>query len=62
VGFAEKVNIRTPQYWRVRAEEARIRAGDMHDPEAISTMLGIALRYELMAQRIAEREGARHQS
>jgi hypothetical protein len=56
VGQAEPIDIRTARYWELRAEEARARASEMHDPLAIKTMLAIAQRYELMARRTAERQ------
>ena len=55
VGSLEVVNVRTAKYWEIRAEEARTRASEMHDSAAIATMLDIALRYDRMARRIAER-------
>jgi hypothetical protein len=48
--------LRSSQYWRGRAEEARIRAGEMRSPSAESSMLDIAAMYERMADRAAERE------
>ena len=56
MGQTEPIAIRTAQYWELRAEEARARASEMHDPLAIETMLAIAQRYELMARRTAERQ------
>jgi hypothetical protein len=49
---------RTAQYWLDKAEEARTRAAGMHDPSARDTMLDIAAKYDVMAQR-AEGRGAR---
>jgi len=39
----------TAGYWRMRAEEARTFAEEMHDPTARHTMLGIAAGYEQLA-------------
>ena len=54
----ERVDVLSARYWEMKAEDALARAAEMHDPDAVSTMLGIAKRYELMARRIAERERA----
>jgi hypothetical protein len=43
------------RHWRERAEEVRIQAQHMRDPEAKRYMLGIARSYELLAQRAEER-------
>src|SRR5262245_43290594 len=45
-----------------RAEEARIMAGQMHDPETKRAMVNLALSYELLAKHAAQREesGAAH--
>jgi hypothetical protein len=48
--------LRSSHYWRERAEEARVRAGEMRSPTAEVTMLDIAAMYERMANRAAERE------
>ena len=40
-----------PQHWRDRAHEARIRAGELNDPEAKRQMLGIARGYDRRAER-----------
>jgi hypothetical protein len=47
--------INDPKHWRERAEEARALAGQMTDPEAKATMLGIAEDYEKMAKRAQDR-------
>jgi hypothetical protein len=52
----DAVNVRSAQYWEKRAEEALARAGQMRDRDAFALMLGIAQRYELMAQTIAARQ------
>jgi hypothetical protein len=44
-----------PKYLRDRAHEARIRAGELNDPEAKRHMLAVARGYD----RIAERAEAR---
>ena len=48
--------LRSSQYWRKRAEEARVRAGEMRSADAESAMLDIAAMYERMADRAADRE------
>jgi hypothetical protein len=40
-----------PEHWRNRAHEARIRAGELNDPEAKRQMLGIARGYDRLAER-----------
>jgi len=52
----ETVNVLSVRYWEMKAEEALACASQMHDAEAVATMLGIAQRYERMARRIAARE------
>ena len=49
----------TAKYWEDRAEEARMRANQMHDLDAHKTMLGIAQVYERMSARAAAREARR---
>jgi len=44
-----------PRLWRERAEEARVHAEQMHDPEARETMLSIAEGYEKMAEHAEQR-------
>jgi hypothetical protein len=39
-----------PKPWRDRAHEARIRAGELNDPEAKRQMLGIARGYDRLAR------------
>jgi hypothetical protein len=41
----------TPNYWRVRAEEARALAEDIHNSEAKAGMLAVATSYEAIAFR-----------
>jgi hypothetical protein len=43
----------TPQRWLARAKEARETAGEMQDPTAKQTLLGIAASYEKMAEYAA---------
>jgi hypothetical protein len=43
------------QHWRDRAEEARVQAADMRDPQARRQMLVIADGYDHLAQRAEER-------
>jgi hypothetical protein len=42
------------EYWRERAEEARVQADQMRDPAARRTLLEIAQNYEQLADQ-AER-------
>jgi hypothetical protein len=46
-----------PQHWRLRAEEARVCAEFISDPQSKSTMMEIADRYEQIAARAEERIG-----
>ena len=39
------------RHWRDRAEEARLLAEDMHDPESKAAMQRIAMDYERLAER-----------
>jgi hypothetical protein len=50
-----KVPINDPKHWRQRAEEARVHAEDIFDPEAKKTMLRIAEDYEKLAERAEQR-------
>ena len=47
---------RTAEYWLKKAEEARNRASQMHNPDARETMLDIAQKYNLMAQRAEDKD------
>jgi hypothetical protein len=47
--------LNTVEFWQSRAVEARAVAEAMHEPVARATMLGIAARYENMADRAAIR-------
>jgi len=42
----------TPAYWRARAEESRVMADDMDDPEARRLMLDVAEGYDKIAKQI----------
>jgi hypothetical protein len=44
-----------PKHWRGRAEEARMHAERIHDPEARRMMLVIAASYDRIAERAEER-------
>jgi hypothetical protein len=48
-----------PDHWRNRAEEARVIAEQMIDPEAREFMLGVADHYEEFAERAERRRIAR---
>jgi hypothetical protein len=45
-----------PDHWRHRAEEARLLADQLNDPEAKLTMQQIAEAYELLAKRALQRK------
>jgi hypothetical protein len=49
----------SPTHWRYRAEEARVMAADLDDSEARRAMLGIALSYEMIAERVENSRPAR---
>ena len=44
------------KFWHDRAEEAWSQASQMPDPEAKSTLIEIAERYDVLADSIAEKE------
>jgi hypothetical protein len=43
-----------PKHWRLRAEEARVSAELISDPESKRAMLEIAAQYERIAKRTEE--------
>jgi hypothetical protein len=43
-------------YWLKKSEEAQARADQMHEPSARETLLDIAAKYDVMAQRAEGRE------
>jgi hypothetical protein len=47
--------INNHKHWRERAEEARVMAEQMVDPEARRMMLGIADGYDKLASRAEQR-------
>jgi hypothetical protein len=47
--------INNPQHWRDRAEEARVNAEQMRDPESKRMMLEIADGYMRLAERAEQR-------
>jgi len=51
-----------PKHWRERAEEARVHAEQISDPESKRMMLKIAEDYEKLAKRAEERLNASQQS
>jgi hypothetical protein len=44
-----------PEYFWSRGEEARTMAEEMRDPEARRMMISVAMTYEKLARRAAER-------
>jgi len=46
-------------YWRERADEARVKAGQLHDADARMTMENVADMYDAMANRAEDRERKR---
>jgi len=47
--------INNATHWRCRAEEMRVAAEDMRDPETRATALRIAADYDRLAERAEER-------
>jgi hypothetical protein len=50
-GMTRESFINDPEYWRTRAEEARMLAKNMNDSASKDAMLRIADDYEQLAQR-----------
>ncbi len=46
------------QQYRERAEECRVHAAEMKDPDARAGLLQVAQSYEVMAQRLEGRLGS----
>jgi hypothetical protein len=44
-----------PNHWRNRAEEARVQADQLNEPQARKIMLDAAADYDRLAQRAYER-------
>jgi hypothetical protein len=44
-------NIRSLDYWRARAQEARIQANQMHDPKTKQVLPNIAENYDQLAEQ-----------
>ena len=42
-----------PKYWEAKAEEARITAQSMTDPDARQMMFEVVRNYEMLARRLA---------
>lgn len=53
-----KDGLRTSDYWKEKADQARALADDVSDRSAKAAMENIALMYESMAQRAETREKA----
>jgi hypothetical protein len=53
--LAKKKLLNDPKHWRDRAEEARVHAEQMRDPEACRMMLEIAAGYERLAKKAEQR-------
>ena len=53
----DKSPINDPKHWRERAQEARVHAEQIADPESKKMMLKIAEDYEKLAQRAEQRCG-----
>jgi hypothetical protein len=49
------VLLNNPAHWHLRAQEARLLAGQLEDPHAKSSILKIAEEYERLAVRSAAR-------
>jgi hypothetical protein len=50
-------DVRSSQYWRERAAEARAKAGQLRGRVAEAAMRDIARSYDLLAERAAKQEG-----
>jgi molecular chaperone GrpE (heat shock protein) len=50
-----KIPINDPKHWRERAEEARVHAEQLTDPDSRKKMLRIAEDYEELARRAEKR-------
>jgi hypothetical protein len=51
-----------PEHWRSRAEEARVVAEQLSDPEAKRTMLRIATDYDRLAEHVNCRQESNRRS
>jgi hypothetical protein len=47
--------LNNPLHWRLRADEARLLASQLEDPEAKAAILKIAEEYEQLAARSVDR-------
>ena len=47
--------LNNPAHWQLRAEETRLLAGQLLDPESKATILKIAEEYERLARRALTR-------
>jgi hypothetical protein len=54
--MSESRSVRTSDYWLARAEETRSRAEGVHDATARRTLLGIAEKYDHLAERALQWE------
>jgi hypothetical protein len=46
--------LNNPGHWQLRAQETRLLAARLNDPEAKATTLKIAEQYERLAARVAQ--------
>jgi hypothetical protein len=53
--MTDNEGLRTPKYWRDRAEEARTKADEMRDAATRDVMLGVAKSYERMVKLASRR-------
>jgi hypothetical protein len=58
-GFFVSAPINDPKHWHARAQQARIRADELPDPESKRRMLKVAENYEELARRAEKRQRER---
>jgi hypothetical protein len=54
-GAAMPLLMNNPEHWKLRAEEARLAAKHLDDPEAKAAMLKVAEEYDRVAIRASQR-------